>query len=287
MTTNLLLPVAAPPAAPPRISLLASAQVITSESGPWTDGYTFVPEGSQGGGVIAPCDGQYGEPEELPAPVEAIPFYVWESAWCSALGRTPLNTYDALTARARRNLAAAESYHVAREFWRGDLATAESWDDQPVLARLASDVVTSGAATPLAAMGCLEQALSQAQRGGRGMIHCTPQLLTYWQSLYLIRREGTLNLTAMDTIVVADAGYDGSDPYGNIPTAGHQWAYATGLVQVRLDAVTVLPGSEAEAVDRRINKTVVWANRLASPSWDRRAHIAAEVDLPLCGINGS
>lgn len=288
MTTPMLLPVAAPPAAPPLYGLIPAAQVITGEDDHWEGGYTFVPEGSDGGGVLAPCDASYGNPERPGDPVTGVPFYVWESDQCSRLGNTPFSRYEDVVARARRNLQASESYHLAREFWKGELAaTQPGWGDQPILADPASDVLTTGAATPLAAFACLEQGIAEAQRGGRGMIHCTPQMLTYWQSLYLIRPSGTLNVSALGTVVVADAGYDGSGPNGEAPTDGHQWAYGTGMVQVRLGPVQIVPGSEAEAVDRSDNTITVWVNRLASANWDRRAHVAAEVNVPLCGINGS
>jgi hypothetical protein len=281
--TMLLSPVPAPPIQPPRVSLLTAAQLITdgADSGDrWGQGYTFVPEGNTaGGGVADPCSGAFTSTRP-PDVVEAEPFYVWEGDECSRLSRT----YDDVLARARRNLQGSESYHIAREFWRGDLATTEGWTNQPVLARADSDTLTNGPAQPLDALACLEQGLATAQRGRRGMIHATHALATYWQSLYLLHTEGTNLLTALGTIVVVDAGYDGSGPLGQAAVDGSQWAYATGLVQVRLGPVGTMPDTEGQALDRLDNTVTAYASRLASPSWDGMAHLAAEVDVPFCWV---
>lgn len=278
--TMLLAPVPAPPIQPPRVSLLTAAQVIADGADRWGQGYVFVPEGNaSGGGVADPCAGSFTQVRP-PASVEVQPFYVWEGDTCTRLSRT----YDEIVARARRNLQGSESYHIAREFWKGTLATAMGWTDQPVLASPDSDTLTNGPAQPLDALACLEQGLATAQRGRRGMIHATHALATYWQSLYLLHTEGTNLLTALGTIVVVDAGYDGSGPDGQAAVDGSQWAYATGLVQVRLDQVTTLPDTEAQALNRENNDVTAYASRLASPSWDLEAHLAAEVDVPFCWV---
>lgn len=278
--TMLLAPVPAPPIQPPRISLLTAAQVVTDGDNRWGQGYVFVPEGNTaGGGVADPCAGTFDSvrPPDL---VEVMPFYVWEGDECTRLQRT----FDDEVARARRNLQASESYHIAHEFWRGTLATTEGWTGQPVLGRPTSDTVTNGPADPVDALACLEQGLASAQRGRRGMIHATHALATYWVSQHLLVAEGTNLLTMLGTIVVVDAGYDGSGPLGQDAVDGSVWAYATGLVQVRLDAVTTMPDNEAQALNRLDNTVTAYASRLASPSWDLEAHLAAEVDMPFCWV---
>lgn len=281
---TMLSPVLAPPAQPPRVSLLQSVQLIQGdELGRWEAGYEFVPLGVGAGGVVAAewCAGETArDGERPPGIVGARPYWVWEARECTSLQMR----YAQAAAEARQLLQVTESYHVAREFWRGDEATAAGadWDDQPVLARPSSDTLTNGAVDFVEALACLERGLASAQRGRRGMIHATPELVTHWASKYVVYRDGNQLVTLLGTIVVTDAGYDGSGPNGEAAADNSQWAYATGMVQVRLGDTTVLPGTEAEELNRQVNTTEVYAQRLVSPSWDLTAHLAVEVAVPLC-----
>jgi hypothetical protein len=66
------------------------------------------------------------------------------------------------------------------------------------------------------------------------------------------------------------------------------------MIQVRLGPVEVIPGSLedaqglAAALNRGVNTITVVAGRLAGLQWANEcAHIAAQVDVPVCVIGGA
>lgn len=280
-TRALPVPVAAPLAAPPRFGLLVEAVTLT-DALRWEAGYVFEPEACSGAGVFDPCDNDVREAPDRPGLIEDVPFGVWAADQCSALG---MNEAD-YRARARRALEAQQSEQVAAEFWTGAQSIASAWGNQHLANQAAADVMGE-TLEPVAALACLEQGLANYQGNRRGMIHCTVQTRTEWAAKYVIRREGNLWLTPQDHIVIADAGYDGSGPDHQPAESGNVWAYATGLVTVRLSDVEALPGTLAEATNRLQNTVTFWAQRLASPSWDGCALVAASLDLDVCQTGGS
>ena len=269
----------------------AALSLVSSSPGPaegeterWENGYRFQPNALTGGGVADPCDAEAEfVPPTRPATEEFEPFIVWTGDRCSAFGFTAANYEE----RAREMLEEQESYFIARELWKGTQAQASSWPNL-FLADESSDTLSNGPTAVVSAIACLEQALAECGRGSRGMIHVTPQLAAHLAALgnSLVRREGGMLLTLQDTIVVADAGYDGSGPDGTA-AGDSQWAYATGMVTVRRSEPVNIPGSLSEALDRSDNTVAFLAQRLASASWDGQCHFAAEVDLATCLIGGA
>lgn len=271
----LLQPVPAPLAGPPRQGLLVAANVI-SDALRWEAGYTFVPEACGGGGTFDPCGvADLDPPHGLPDAVGNVPFGIWEGDRCSTFG----SDLDDLRARARRALEANQSEHVAAEFWTGAQADAAGWGDNQRLAAGAGVPVASAGEDVRTAFAALTQALADQQGNRRGMIHVTPRTLDAAAQAQAIRREGNLWLTPMDHIVVADAGYPGSGPSGEAAADAATWAFATGLVTVRLGDVLVAPDDDAQAVDTRVNTALFVASRLASAAWDGCALAAASIDL--------
>lgn len=206
----------ATPAQPPRVGLLASARVLdTEDRSRWETGFDYQPEGCAVGGISDPCNIGVRSIPPNPDIVSGDPFDVWAGDSCSAFGFA--GRQDRIS-RATRQLLATQSYQVAREFWRGDLTRAADWDAN-YLTRTPMDSVGGGVALdPGDALECLEEQLGKNALGQRGMIHATQQLVSRWSRLNMIRFEGVYRLTANDTIVVGDAGYDGSGP-DNTPTA--------------------------------------------------------------------
>ncbi len=92
--------------------------------------------------------------------------------------------------------------------------------------------------------------------GGRGMMHVTPQTLDMMLAARLIYQAGQKWLTALGTIVVADAGY------AVHPDLGLVYAYGTPMVQVRLSPVNI-PMTMREATDRALNFVRFYAEQLA------------------------
>ncbi len=280
-------PVTAPFARPPLIGLLPTVRALGGEGVRWEAGFSFLPEGCGQGGAANPCGSQVREIADNPAVIDVEPFYVWAGDKC-----TGLQYNQDFQARAQRQLAASESFQLANELWTGTLAKSElDADNQPwpnqYLTSEDSDVLSgTSAMTPLNALACLEQALGQCSHGARGAIHATRQAVVVWDAGGMLRREGALILTITDTVVIADAGYDGSGFDG--PAAdGSVWAYATGMPVVRLGEVQNVPRTPAEAMDRGLNDLAYYAQRMASVTWDSCCHLAVRMDLPLCGIGGA
>jgi len=291
------LPLAAAPASPPRYGLVVSAraggtltdtpvgQSSAADGDRWEQGFAFVPENC---GVVNATDrcvpGTLTPPANLPI-VQERPIALWTADKCS--------TFDNLRdfqGRARRQLLAGSPTALAREFWKGTLATAQTYPNRFLADTNTIDTATAGPIAPNDALACLEQGIAEAANGQRGMIHATVGTVTAWQAGGALRREGGLLLTVVDTIVVADAGYDGTGPGGVPAAAGSVWAYGTTMVDVRLGAPVVpqpydssIAGIDARTVDRSINNIVVYAWRMGAATWDGCAHVAAEINLPLCG----
>jgi hypothetical protein len=193
-------------------------------------------------------------------------------------------------------LEATQSFQVADELWTGALRDAadagEDLEDNPALTDSSSDTVTGGPEDVVDALACLEQGLAQCSQGRRGMIHATPQVLVQWIAASAVRLEGGQYLSPMGNLVVADAGYPGDGPGGSAAGAS-QWAYATGIISVRLSTPQVIPGNldsaqvMAQALNREDNTLDVYAQRLALLQWDECCHLAAEIDLPVCLVGGA
>lgn len=290
-------PVAALPAAPPVVSLISSAEIVNESEARWEAGFSFEPE-TCGTGVIGsvdPCSSDTKAVAGSDGSVDVEPIGLFAGDSCSSFG---FGSRD-WQARARRKLIACESNLIEDELWNGTLARANGWDNK-FLASLDSDVVTDGAETPLRALACLEQALAECNCGGQGMIHAMPQVVTHWVNLNLVRRhtstiEGRGQVsrleTELGTIVVPGSGYDGSGPPGVVDGAptpaadGSIWAYATSRVHIRLGPIMVVPSDHTDALNRSTNLITYRAERLAATTWDC-CHVAAEINLDLCGIGG-
>lgn len=269
----------APMAQPPRYGLLAAAPTIDDTTNRWQGGFSFAPEQCAGGGTFTTdCDGGTDALDsfENPAVVDGEAFGVFAGDRCSTFG---INERD-YVGRAQRQLAATESYLIADELWNGGLGL-----DSFHLTDVSSDTVTDGPASPLVALACVEYALGRESRGSRGMIHVTTALLTHLLAAQVVFRDGQLWTTAMGTIVVADAGYDGTGP-GDVLATTSQWMYGTGLISVRLSPVEVLPGDLSQAVDRHTNTVTYVAQRLVALVTDACAHVAAEVNVGMCALDG-
>lgn len=286
---RLAAPVDADPAAAPPLSLVAASR--NGDTAPrWENGITYLPEPQSGHGTLDPCAFDAGTLGE-PVPPDLIvydPFGVWAADGCT----TMQSEAEDWRARALRLLEAATPWEVGREFWRGDQAEAHNgafpgdlWANRYLTDGNATDLTGAGAADAVDALACLEEALTEGY-GARGMIHATRKVATLWQAANLLRREGRLLLTAFDTIVVPDAGYDGTGEDGNAPAAGEQWAFATDMVKVRLGEPVPVPAGEdgpASAVRFDVNKLVYRAERLAAVTFDGIRHFGIRVAVPACG----
>ena len=276
--------VTAPAAAAPLHSLLASAEMPTTDGNRWELGYEFCPESC---GRAVSWDWSCGEDKPLkprsdedPSAISVEPWLVVVDASCECSRGFSEEDY---VGRATRLLEASTSAAVEHEFWTGTLNPAN-----PHLAASGSaqcfELVADGAPLPpKRALAALQHALATCpcSPGGRGTIHATAELAALWGYAGYLREEGNRLVTAVRRdIVVAGTGYPGTGPGGVQPGPGQVWAFATsGMVQVRLTAPRVVPETLAEALDRKTNRVEYYAERTVGASWDGCCLAAVLVDL--------
>lgn len=272
------------PASPPLISLFTSAEIIPESDSRWEAGIAYEAEacGGPGTGAYAACITSNVTLTPGSDNTELEPIVIWAGDSCSPYGYAARD----FQGRARRKLAACESKLVEIQLWRGNLTRAHSLGN-PYLADASSAVtVTSAPATPTDALACLEQSLSDCNCGMQGMIHATPEVVTRWIALNLVTRDGNKLYTYLGTVVVPGAGYDGSGPTTpptnpDVAVDGSVWAYATSMVHLRLGPTVVLPGDQAQALNRTSNTLSYWAQRIVVAGFEC-CHFAAEINIPTC-----
>lgn len=273
--------VAAPAPVPGRRGIVAAAVELTEGDERWVNGFAFAPESCDGATGIPLYCGQTGATKTAGGNPETVEYDPWAVlGWdeCSTLQRGRDRA-----GRARRQLIATESAQIEAELWDGAIARAEGYPN-PYLAK--STTVELGTFPPVAALAQLEQALAECLHGQRGMIHATPATVTGWASVNLVRVESGLLLTAMDTIVVAGAGYSGSAPNAvangapvpPVDPAASAHAYGTGIVYLRRGQITPV-GEETSQVDRAVNTQTVFVERPVAAIWNACCTIGVEVDL--------
>lgn len=279
MATNAY--VDAPQATPPRYGIVAAAPTIDDARTLWINGVTFNPEACAPGSLSGvDCATDFPDwstgGATNPATVIQDAFVVWAADQCSTLGSVSRD----FEGRARRALLASESYMIAQEFQLGALAL-----DGRRLSDNTAETITAAAVAPGVALGMLEWSLGRCQRGKRGMIHCTIQVLDALVQAYAIENAGGVWLTPMGNIVVADAGYTGATPAGADATTS-QWMYATGMVYLRLGSVEAAAAQTVDQVDRSVNTRRFVAWRPVLIEWDECCLKAAQVNVAVpAGLN--
>lgn len=281
----------APQVAPPRVSLLASAQEV-SDNSRWLSGITFEPIGcGPFGGYNPLCvDGdtpsylaQKNAPEESvqPAIVEYEPYGLWFADVCS----TATFMSRDFVGRAMARYMANESAYMAAELWGGSVATGAGLPNFFLQNGDAVDAGDGGVWPAVQALGRLQQEVG-ATGGyyGRYMIHAPRDVASLWYAAGLIRREGTVLLDAYDNIVVADAGYTGDGPDGETRTASTAWVYATDPIQVRRESeVKLLPDRNevmsGAALDRNVNLIEWRVERMVAAYPSGCLHMSIETDV--------
>jgi hypothetical protein len=275
-----------PPLLPPRVSLLTAADVLDNDTPRWEGGHAYFPETCDRASVdtVCPSEGQYGDVTSTPDQVEVNPFFIYATDQSSTFNR---KTRD-FPGRASRNVLASEAYWLEHELMLNSLALpGNPYILDPAVVKT---TVTSSAIAPWHALARVEQAAATDLPGERILIHVRPKILLELAGANLVRREGNVWLTPMDSIIVPGRGYPGTGPNGEAPTWGSEWIYATGRVQVRRGSIEIIPGQvekttenpfgiPPQAINRQTNDIHVTAQRIVSVSFNPQcAVIAAEVD---------
>lgn len=272
----------ATPLVEPRFGLVAAARRFDNLSAVrWGNGVVWLPElhpdTSEAYGARAlKCNvADVGHGSDDRAALEyAHPFAVYAFDWCTTL---EARDYEG---RARRLLLATQSRSIAAEFWSGTIVNAETSLTNTWLAS-ATDLATASAIAPAKALAKLDAAVCSALSNGRGMIHCTVEVLNRLMSDDAVRLDGNQWVTASGNVVVSDAGYTG-DRDGQ---AGNtEWMVGTSTVELTLGEIRTYSLQTEEgrrmAVRSDVNDVKVWCERdvlvMHEPNL---CLIAAQVDL--------
>lgn len=269
----------ATPLAPPRVSLLTSADVVTNGDR-WAGGLTWRPENCtppdnpyfwtcQDPGGAAPT--QPKTPEAPEAVVTYRPYDIWVGIRCGNMAPKD----GEFEQEARQSLDAFQSYLIEKELWTGAIATLGSFNNDFLMN--SPTAINSNADTPyVTALGELEQALATCQPGQVSMIHAQPRTVTVWVQNGLVTPEanGRRLRTALGTIVVPGAGYPGTGTGLAAATKDSSFAYGTGLVRVYLGPVEVF-----DDFNRSVNTHIVRAERTVAAVMDECCLVAVRVDL--------
>lgn len=272
--------IAPPQLTPPRLSLLSSADRVTTSgdvAATWTRGFTYAPEGCGDAGIGVVCETITKSATPNGSLVQVNPFYIYAADKCSTWSSRERDFYG----RAERKLLASESYWLEHELMLDSLNLGN-----PHIISPAATIVTAGPVNPVLAIAALENALATCMKGGRAMIHVRPGMLVLLEAAHAVRREGNLWLTSMDNIVVPGRGYPGSSPAGVAPTLAVEWIYATSMVQVYEDKVIMTPpqapssdsnpqGLPTAAIDRSVNDVFVVAERMVGVAFDPNCCVLA------------
>jgi len=222
---NAFAVIEAPPATPPRVSLLSSARVVDDDSRAWQNGITFAPEQCRepdapywwecpGPAGVDPRSSTLFSPtgeKEIDASPEVVQYRPWTAQVgdkCSTFGWQARD----FVGRARRLLQAAESRIVERELLLGTIAAEADFPNRALTGPGVDNLTPGTSSSPLVyALTALQEAIAEGQNG-RGMIHATIPTVQQWLAASAIRREGNLYFDAVDNIVVPGQGYDGTGP---------------------------------------------------------------------------
>jgi hypothetical protein len=199
------------------------------------------------------------------------PFTVQTKFACSTMSRTP----EELETLAKNELDIVLQKAIEKEFQGGVLADLEATAASEDANRYLSDdeAVSLGTAVkPRLGLALLEGAIGTAGNGAQGVIHAPRSAI---EALSLPISEGGVLRTKLDTPVVAGVGYEESAGDTTVTL------YGTSAVTVRLGPVVVIPEKVSQAVNREVNTTTYYVERVAAVTWDSCVHYSVSIDLTL------
>lgn len=274
------------PAAPPVSGLVAAAARPDTTSPDWAKwelGVVWVQERAGIGWQLTPwCadpdPGSYDPPR--PGAAYYRPVGVRFADECSTLDG------PADDARIQRIAEASTPFAVARELWTGAGSLDEPYtipglSGEHTNMRLASpdaDVITQpSGASPLLALGRLEQAALEESRGQQIALHVPVAALPLLHDAF--RAVGGLLVTHAGNLLIADGGYPGTDPDGAADATGATtWAYATTPPVVLMSPLDPIR-DDPSRVDRTTNTRTTWTSRVIAAVVEPGVHLATELSL--------
>lgn len=206
-----------------------------------------------------------------------LPFTGYLPVHCTAFS---VGSWAEFQARANAVLTVTEAYALELKLAQGLPITGT-----PAVGRYLADANLAKQAggavvSPQAGLAYLENAIGQTGRAG--VLHATPAIAAAWSALgYAIERQGSgLRTVGNWTPIIVGTGYQGTIPVaGTSPSAGKEWAFATGpVVYGRSNQLIPVPETEREAVDREQNDVVYRAERDLLVAWDSILQAGALID---------
>lgn len=285
-----------PPATAPLHGLVTSVRDVSDREpdNRWEGGFGFLPEtcmhvyawspacAASGG---KPGAGAKHAPDDPSEPVGELPFTLYTTFRCVTAGAPSRDDIGRVT----RALEAGTSKGLESEFWSdtlglGNFSLVNSTPNHA--ADATGGILNPGGATPTSVerhlgLALLSQGRADCALGSRGVIHAPVALVELWGMYGYLEKDGRALVTKVrGDIVVAGSGYPGTGPAGQPPTpAGKVWAYATGMVEVRLSTVEIVPDREAWAIDHRLNQIAYLAERTVAADTDGCCPHAVLIDL--------
>lgn len=245
-------------------SLVASS--VRSDGGRWQQGFNWRPETCPSVDTFGPCADHTKAAPAAVGLVTYIPTGFVVQDECTTLDG------ERDTARVRRQVEAVTSRYVAQELWTGAASTASPGTVDgadyvnPHLSDGTATAVTFSGTDRVAALAALESAAREAADGQQITLHVPVSwVLPMGDKLH---RVGSVLLTPLDSLVVADAGYPEGDT-----------AYATGRVTVRLSDIDVVSDPRF-TVDRSTNRQRVLGERVFAATYDPCVHFSVTAGTP-------
>lgn len=246
--------------------LLAAARPITGE---WWRGIQFSSPSCIAPQTFAQCPAEpFQKTFEGPSTIQTFEaFGVLQAVECSTMGGTNVQ------ALAEQNIEVTREFAVAAELMSGAASS------NPHISQ-ASGTDLGTATDAVHALGCLDQAAAQALSGRLAYIHASPAIGNAWLAAGAIVRDGRRWLTALGSIVVISAGYDGRAPGGGAPVGGETlYAYATGEVYAEVGQ-----RESFDAVDREVNTRQGISEELAVAAFDPCFIAGIDTTVEMCTV---
>ena len=254
------------PVAPPHSLLGTPGIVVERDPGRWLNGVNMIAYPEDVPSLWEPCsEGTFRtKGDGLGTRITTFdPFVVYLPVTCSSLG-----VYQDLQGQAEAVLDATASFGVEEGLAQGIVGSSNPWFGDANLT-----VLGGGAVSPSVALSYLENAIGET--GRMGMIHATPAVVSA-----LTRTELTdsgARATLNGTPIVSGGGYIGADPVGGAsPSAGQDWVFATGPVEVRLGPLVIT--DVIQSLDRSDNTLTFRAERYVLAVWDGALQAGVLVD---------
>lgn len=300
------------PAVAPSPSLTTSARPLPAGVN-WRSGITFRDNGSRTRGIwpyqagTSHADKKTHEPT-APSIVEFRPVMLYVPLDCDYVTAGQIGTEDSWLAEAAAELDTSSAYQLARTL-AGGVATDEWANDpdcdagiNPTLSQPypgqafaagapdASDnnaVVGTAGDHPIAQLGALLEAYTQATMKGGATVHVEVTLLPRLLAMGVVKLVGDVYVGPGGSVVVPHSVLLGpaTDAAGapDAPAAGNSWMYVTGPVQYALGEARSLPEERAQRFYAfgRQNRWSVIVERQAIVRFNPSVVFAAEADIPV------